>query len=219
MKRHTFAQIFKRTITPAVTLLALLLVTGCGSDPENNNPGIGGGSGGVITTGVVTNADGSSSIGFSGVGTLTSTSRMLAGTFPVTTGNVSCPNDYTGQYFCFRNQLGAITASERIFFGQTFGQMNLGSMGAIGGASVQKYEKSYSLVDGGRSHIAISVVSNGTSVQFSGVLTLSSQDMANELRNNAVTSLAFDLSSVSVNGLGGQIFVITNSPYRSVFMF
>lgn len=219
MKRHTFAQKFKKALTPIACLMAVAL-GGCGSD-NNNGAGVGGGGipGGTVVSPTVINPDGSMSVAFQGTGTLISQSRMLAGTFPVTTGNIPCPNDSSGQYFCFRNQIGGFTAGERIYFGQTFGAINVGAVAAIGGAAVQKVEKFYGLIDGGRSNISISVVSNGGSVSFSGVLTLSPQYMSYELRGNPVTSLAFDLSSVASGGLGGQVFVLTNSPYRSFFVF
>jgi hypothetical protein len=200
----------------ALPLLFAVTLSACGNDNADQNGGvpIGVATGG-ITTGVNgPQADGSIVVSFTGSGQATSSYRILAGQFPVTTGN--CGND--GSFACFRNRIGGQTVQELGILGRSWGALSLGTVAAYG-TSYQKPERFYYPRDG-RTSISFSLGGggSGSAVPVSGVITLSPQFVATELGNQQIIAVGLDLSAAS-GQWGGQAFLLTGPNNGSFIVF
>jgi hypothetical protein len=201
----------------ALPLVLAAALSACGSNNPTTGgvPGVGIAGGGIITSPGVNSiqSDGSMVVSFSGQAQATSSYRLLAGQFPLTTGNCGS----TGSYACFRDRIGGQTVEDLSVLGHAFGALSLGTTAAYGG-SQQKPERFYYPIDG-RTNITFSIGSNGgSSVPVSGVITLSPQFVANELAGRPVVGLGLDLSAAS-GVWGGQAFLLTSQSNGSFIVF
>lgn len=208
----------------SVALMALTLA-GCGSDDGAQNGGIGGGGiPGTVINGTTVNADGSRTISFSGTTDRVTPTRILIGSLPASTGNMACASGFAcfQKAFCRMHGytgMGCSTTEGFEVLGQTFGSLGLGAVAAVGGASVQKPDKAYYQVDGGRTNVAIAVSGwYGGSATVSGVINLSPQYVQYELGGQNVVSLGLDIYPQSGN-VGGVIFTLVNSASGSFIAF